>query len=445
MLGAVARTLPVDAPEGTHSMQSSVKAPGTVASFEPVDWNPSGLPDDPDEVMAALVDPARRGELYPLYHQLRRLAPVHKNRPSVLHGAWSFTRFADADELFRNPDVVTDPTVVDEAFGHGDGSFTEVMRNVMVWRRPEDHQRIRNLVRRAFTPRAIARWRPIAERVAHELCDAVAGLAGMELVEQYNYELPFNVIARILGLPEEDFPFIKRCSWDFARTGERGVSEEVARRGDDATRALEAYFGKLIEARRSSPGDDLLSDLIAVEEQGDRLSHSELVANGILLLQAGHETTQDLLGNSEVALFRHPDQLALLRARPEITENAVEEFLRYDGSVQINHRVLLSETSVGGATVPRGGMAYIMLGAVNRDPARFRDPDRLDITREISHHLAFSFGAYYCIGASLARLETQVGIRTLLDRFPGLRPARDSFEWRNTLQLRGPQRIDVTW
>jgi hypothetical protein len=267
----------------------------------------------------------------------------------------------------------------------------------------------------------------------------------MELVDQYNYELPFNVIARILGLPEEDFPFIKRCSWDFARTGERGVSEEVARRGDDATRALEAYFGKLIDARRSSPGDDLLSSLIEAEEQGDRLNHTELVANSILLLQAGHETTQDLLGSSVVALFRHPDQLALLRARPELTESAVEEFLRYDGSVQINHRVLLSDVSVGGATVPRGGMTYIMLGAVNRDPARFRDPDRLDIRREISHHLAFSFGAYYCIGASLARLETQVGIRTLLDRFPGLRPARDTFEWRNTLQLRGPQRIDVTW
>jgi cytochrome P450 len=335
--------------------------------------------------------------------------------------------------------------VVDEAFGHGDGAFTNVMRNVMVWRKPEAHRRLRNLVRMAFTPRAIARWRPIAQRVAHELCDAVLRLGGMDLVDQYNYELPFNVIARILGLPDEDFPFIKQCSWDFARTGERGVSEEIARRGDDATRALEAYFGKLVEERRSAPGDDLLSALIEAEEQGDRLSHDELVANSILLLQAGHETTQDLLGNAEVALFRHPDQLALLRARPDLTENAVEEFLRYDGSVQINHRVLLAETRVGGTAVPEGEMLYLMLGAVNRDPARFRDPDRLDVTREISHHLAFSFGAYYCIGASLARLETQVGIRVLLDRFPRLRPARDSFEWRNTLQLRGPQRLDATW
>ncbi len=426
-------------------MPSAVKAPGTPASFEPVDWNPPGLPDDPDEIMDRLLDPLRRGELYPLYHQLRRVAPIHKNRPSLLHGAWSITRFADADELFRNPKVVNDPAVVDDAWGHGDGGFADVMRTVMVWRKPDAHMRLRNLVRVAFTPRAIARWRPIAERVCHALCDAVAAEGGMELVEQYNYELPFNVIAHILGLPEEDFPRIKQWSWDFARAGERAVSPEVAKRGDDASRALQAFFAKLAEERRARPADDLISGLIEAEEQGDRLSHEELVANCILLLQAGHETTQDLLGNAQVALFRHPDQLKLLRERPELTENAVEEFLRYDGSVQINHRMLLDEAALGGVTIPRGGMVYLLLGAANRDPARFRDPDRLDVTRGISHHLAFSFGAYYCLGASLARLEMQIGLRTLLDRFPTLRPASDHFEWRNTLQLRGPQRIDATW
>ena len=418
---------------------------GIPASFEPVDWNPKGLPEDPDEIVAALLDPPRRGELYPLYHQLRRVAPIYRNRPGAFHGGWTFTRFADADELFRNLRVVNDPAVVDDAFAHGDGAFTNAMRQVMVWRKPDAHQRIRSLVRSAFTPRAIARWRPIAERVANELCDAVARDGGMELVSQYDYELPFNVIARILGLPDEDFPKIKQWSWDFARTGERKVSDEVARRGDDATRALEAYFGGLVEARRSRPGEDLLSSMIEAEEHGDRLSHTELVANAILLLQAGHETTQDLLGNSVVALFRHPDQLRLLQARPELTENAVEEFLRYDGSVQVNHRVALDTASVGGVTVARDEIAYIFLGAVNRDPERFPDPDRLDVTREIKHHLAFSFGAHYCLGASLARIETAVGIRTLLDRFPGLRPARDGFEWRNTLQLRGPLRIDVAW
>jgi cytochrome P450 len=426
-------------------MQGAVKAPGIPASFEPVDWSPKGLPDDPDEIIDWLLDPKKRGELYPLYHQFRRVAPIHRNRPAVLHGGWTFARFADADALFRNPKVVNDPAVIDEAFTHGDGAFTSVMRNVMIWRKPDAHMRIRNLVRAAFTPRAIARWQPIAQRVTHELCDRVAADGGMELVEQFNYELPFNVIAHILGIPAEDFPLIKRNAWDFARAGERVVSDEVARRGDDAARALSTYFTGLVEARRSTPAEDLLSSLIAAEEQGERLSHTELVANCILLLQAGHETTQDLLGNAEVALFRHPDQLRLLRAQPELTASAVEEFLRYDGSVQVNHRVLLEDTTLGGVTVPRDAMVYVFLGAVNRDPARFPDPDRLDITREISHHLAFSFGSYYCLGASLARIETSVGIRTLLDRFPGLRPAGDGFEWRNTLLLRGPQRLEVSW
>jgi cytochrome P450 len=426
-------------------MGTTIKAPGIPATFEPVDWNPPGLPDDPDEIMARLADPARRGELYPLYHQLRRVAPVHENKPEMFHGAWSFTRFAETDTIFKNPRVVNDPRVVDEAFTHGDGSFTTVMRNVMVWQEPEPHQRVRNLVKAAFTPRAIARWRPIAERVANELCDALEGADHAELVEQYNYELPFNIIAHILGIPEEDFPTIKQLAWDFARAGEKSVTPEVSARGDAAARGLEAYFTDLAERRRSAPTEDLVSSLLAAEEDGARLTHTELIANCILLLQAGHETTQDLLGNAEVALFRHPDQLALLRARPELTKNAVEEFLRYDGSVQINHRVVLDGMRVGDVEIAPGAMVYVFLGAVNRDPDRYREPDRLDIERDLTHHLAFSFGAYYCVGAALARTEISAGIRTLLDRFPTLRPADGTFEWRDTLQLRGPQRVDVTW
>jgi len=421
--------------------------PGIPASFEPVDWSPQGLSDDPDEILAAIYDPVQRGELYPLYHQLRRKGAVHRNRyrSDVLHGGWAVSRFAEADALFRNPKVVNDPTVIDEAFSNGDGGFTNVMRNVMGWLEPDAHARIRNLVRVAFTPRAIARWRPIAERVTHTLCDRVENDGKMELVEAYNYELPFNVIAHILGISEQDFPLLKQNSWDFARAGERIVSDEVARRGDDAARALTAFFEELVESRRRAPGEDLFSALVAAEEHGDQLSDIELVANGILLLQAGHETTQDLLGNAQVALFRNPDQLELLREHPELTANAVEEFLRYDGSVQVNHRVLLEDTTVGDASIPSGALIYIFLGAVNRDPARFADPDRLDITRNIPHHLAFSFGAHYCLGASLARIEAAVGIRTLLDRFPGLRPARDGFEWRDTLLLRGPKSIEVAW
>ena len=426
-------------------MTTATKAPGTPAGFGPVDWNPPGLPTDPDEIVARLVDPAQRGELYPLYHQLRRVAPVYKNRPEIFHGAWMFTRFAETDTIFRNHRAVNDPQVVEEAFNNGDGSFKNVMANVMIWQEPEPHQRVRNLVKAAFTPKAIARWRPIAERVTNELCDRMEANGQAELVDEYNYELPFNVIAHILGIPEEDFPRIKQLAWNFARAGEKTVAPDVARLGDQAARDFEAYFGELAEVRRRDPGEDLLSSLLEAEADGEKLTHTELVANCILLLQAGHETTQDLLGNAQVALFRNPDQLVLLRDRPELTKNAVEEFLRYDGSVQINHRVALDGMTIGNVDIPARGMIYVFLGAVNRDPARYPEPDRLDIERDLTHHLAFSFGAYYCIGAALARTEISVGLRTLLDRFPGLRPASDTFEWRNTLQLRGPQRLDVVW
>ncbi len=426
-------------------MTATVKAPGTVARFDHVDWNPPGLPDDPYEIMTRLIDPEQRGELYPLYHQLRRVAPVHRNPPELFHGAWTFTRFAETDVIFKNPRVVNDPAVVEEAFKKGDGTFTEVMRNVMVWQEPEPHQRVRNLVKAAFTPRAMAHWRPIAERVANDLCDRIEADGHAEIVDRFNYELPFNVIAHVLGIPEEDFPTIKALSWDFARMGEKFVTDDVAARGDIAARGLVEYFTGLVERRKSALGDDLLSSLIQAEADGEKLTHTELIANAILLLQAGHETTQDLLGNAEVALFRHPDQLVLLRDNPALTKNAVEEFLRYDASVQINHRVALDGTHVGGVDIPPHEMVYIFLGAVNRDPERYPEPDRLDITRDLTHHLAFSFGAYYCLGASLARTEVSVGIRTLLDRFPGLRPATDTFEWRNTLQLRGPQSLEVTW
>ena len=426
-------------------MAELLRVQGIPATFEPVDWNPPGLPDEPDELVALITDPARRGELYPLYHQLRRVAPVHRNRPDVFHGAWTFTRFKDADMAFRNARVVNDPKVVDESFSNGDGAFTGVMRDLMVWQEPEPHQRVRNLVKAAFTKRAVARFQPIAEQVANELCDRIEADGHADLVTQFNYELPFTVISRILGIPESDFATIKALAWDFARAGEKKVTEEVARRGDNAARAFITYFTDLADARRSAPGDDLLTSLVAAEADGERLTQRELIANCILLLQAGHETTQDLLGNAEVALFRHPDQLRLLQEHAELTKNAVEEFLRYDASVQINHRVALDPISVEGAEIAEREMIYLFLGAVNRDPDAFNEPDRLDITRNIDHHLAFSFGAYYCLGSALARTETSVGIRTLLDRFPHLQPATGTFEWRDTLQLRGPLRLEVTW
>ena len=426
-------------------MRVTAKRAGIPASFEPVNWNPKGLPTDPEEIIACIIDPARRGELYPLYHQLRRIAPVHKSASSTLHG-WVFTRFNEVDSLLRNARVVGDPHVLDFAFNHGDGGFTGVMRNVLTWQPVAPHARMRALIMAAFTPRAIARWRPIANQVAHELCDQIAADSFADLVGQYNYLLPFIIIARILGIPEEDHERLKAFAWDFARGGESyGLAPDLARRSDDAARGLIAYFEDLVEWRRGRLGDDLLSGLLAAELGGETLTHTELIANCIYLLQAGHETTQDLLGNAQVALFRHPDQLALLRSRPDLTDAAVEELLRYDTSVQIPHRITLDTLEVDGKTIPTGELISLFTGAANRDPERYADPDRLDLTRRFDYHLALAAGAYYCIGATLARIEIAAGLRALLDRFPNLRPATGEFEWRGTLTLRGPQTLPVKW
>lgn len=427
-------------------MNAAIKQPGIPGTFEPVNWNPPGLPTDPGEIVASIVDPKRRGELYPLYHQLRRVAPLQKNRPDVLHGTWTACRFDHIDHLYRATSVVNDPRVLDSAFNHGDGGFTTVMRNVLTWQPVEPHMRMRNQIMSAFTPRAISRWRPIADQVANELCDRLEGMDEADLVAEYNYRIPFLIIARILGIPDEDHPQIEKFAWDFARGGETGgVDAGLAARADDAARGLMGYFAELIERRRVERGEDLISSLVAATADKDLMTQIELVCNCIYLLQAGHETTQDLLGNAQVALFRQPDQLDLLRARPDLTENAVEEFLRYDSSVQISHRIGLQDIELDGQTIPQGELLYIFNGAANRDPAGFPDPDRLDITRRIPHHLAFTAGAYYCIGAALARTEIHAGMRALVDRFPHLRPSTGEFEWRTTLTLRGPQKLMATW
>ena len=259
---------------------------------------------------------------------------------------------------------------------------------------------MRNLVKAAFTPQAIARWRPIAERVTNELCDRIEADGQAELVEQYNYELPFNVIAHILGIPEDDFPHVKALAWDFARAGEKTVSPRRRRAGATTRPARSSrYFGELAEQRRSAPGDDLLSSLLEAEADGERLTAHRARRQ---LHPAAAGRPRDHPGPARQRrrspCSATPTSSRCCATHPELTKNAVEEFLRYDGSVQINHRVVLDGMTVGDTEIAAGEMVYIFLGAVNRDPERFPEPDRLDITRDLTHHLAFSFGAYYCLG-----------------------------------------------
>jgi cytochrome P450 len=423
-----------------------VREEGIPARFESV-GSPPDLPDDPEEIVARLFDPTRRGELYPLYHRLRRLAPVHRTDDPHMRGVWLVTRFADAMAVYRNSRAVSDPATA-EHFNHGgkNGPFYQLLRRMMLFLDSDSHGRVRRLTMKAFTARAIGEVRPVTEQLAASLLDAVVARGEMDLVSEFAYELPIRVIAQLLGVPASDFPVIERFASDFARGSELSpVETDRTRRADAAALAFRDYFEHLISKRRRDLGDDVLSALISAEDDGERLSHDDVVATAVLLLQAGHETTTDATGNAMVALLRHPDQLAILRDDKAVTKNAVEELLRYDPANQINNRLLLDDMDLGGLRVPAGDHVGVLIGAANRDPAQFEKPDRLQIARPTPPHVAFAFGAYYCLGNNLARTELGVGLRALLDRLAGLRPATGTFEWRDTLRNRGPHKLRIAW
>jgi cytochrome P450 len=364
-----------------------------------------------------------------------------------MKGVWLVSRFTDAMAIYRNHRAVSDPATA-EHFNHGGngGPFYQLLKQMMLFLESEAHARVRRIVMKAFTPRSIAKVRPITERTAELLLDRVRDRGEMDLVTEFAYELPIMVITQLLGVPESDFSFIDSIASDFARGSELSpVENDRTRRADAAAIAFRDYFENLIAARRRDLGDDVLSALIAAEDDGDRLSHDEVVATSVLLLQAGHETTTDSIGNAMVALFRHPDELARLRRDASVAENAVEELLRYDTANQINNRLVLDDMELSEVTVPAGDHVGVLIGAANRDPAQFPDPDRLQIARPVPQHVAFAFGAYNCVGKALARTEVDVALRSLLGRLPNLRPATGTFEWRNTLRNRGVQRLPLAW
>ena len=289
----------------------------------PVLADPGGrqLPDEPDVVLQAILTPETRGELYPLYHRLRSLAPVFESHVQGLPaGTWALSSFAAVDRVARSSAAVNDPRTA-RVFDHDGraGPFFRMMADSMLFVDKASHDRIRRLVFRAFTPRAVAALEELTSQVAHELIDAVADGGEMDLVRSYSYPLPIRAICKLLGIPPDLLPEIERWAWDFARAGDpMSLTPELAARGDAAAEGFREMFEQLLAARRRSPSDDVMSLLVRAEEDGETLSPDEAVSTCVLLLQAGHETTADLLGNGLIGLFRHPAQLAWLRRHPDV-------------------------------------------------------------------------------------------------------------------------------
>jgi cytochrome P450 len=315
----------------------------------------------------------------------------------------------------------------------------------MLLQDPPDHTRLRTLVSKAFTPRAIEGLRGRIEFMVDALLDAAVDRGEMDLIADLAYPLPASVICEMLGVPLQDRDGLREWSADIARSLDAVIvsDPEVITRANAAGAALREYFERLVAERRRAPRADILTGLIAAEEAGDRLSTDELFATVILLFLAGHETTANLIGNGVLALLRHPAELARLRDDPALIESAVEELLRYDSPVQRVSRMTTADVVIGDRTIPAGSLAMALLAAANRDPAYFPDPDRLDLARRDNRHLAFGSGIHFCLGAPLARLEGRIVFAALLRRCPRLALATDRVEWRQTFALRALMALPV--
>ena len=360
------------------------------------------------------------------YAELATTGPVQKVMLFTGVPAWVVTGYAESRELLAHPALVK--TVGGPHMDVMPPDLNAAMNTHLLSTNPPDHTRLRRLVMAAFTARRVEALAPRVQEIADALLDdmATAGAGGqpVDLVDGFGFPLPITVITELLGIPPGDRADFRRWS-SIAVNGAVHPPDVYV----DAARNMVDYVRELLAAKRAAPADDLLSALIAVHEDGDRLSQDELTSMVFLLLVAGHETTVNLIVSGTYALLRHPDQLALLRAEPERLPAAVEELLRYDGPLQVTiPAVAAAPIEVGGVTIPAGDVVLPALLAANRDPARFHAPDRLDVTRTSNSHLAFGHGLHHCVGAPLARLEGRIALGSLLARFPGLRLADPAAE-----------------
>ncbi|HET9380989.1 MAG TPA: cytochrome P450 [Streptomyces sp.] len=369
-------------------------------------------------------DPAFVADPYPGYAELRARGRVIHYEPT---GQWLVPHHADVSALLRDRRLgrTYRHRFTHEEFGRAapppeQEPFHTLNDHGMLDLEPPDHTRIRRLVSKAFTPRTVERLRPYVERLAGDLVDRLVAAGGGDLLTDVAEPLPVAVIAEMLGIPEADRAPLRPWSADICGMYELNPPEETAARAVRASVEFSDYLRELIAERRRHPGDDLMSGLITAHDDGERLTEQELVSTAVLLLNAGHEATVNATVNGWYALFRHPGQLAALRADPALVPSAIEELMRYDTPLQLFERWVLDDIGIGGTTVPRGAEIALLFGSANHDPAVFTDPARLDLTRRDNPHISFSAGIHYCIGAPLARLELAASMTALLTRAPAL-------------------------
>jgi cytochrome P450 len=419
-------------------------------------WRSVGSPVDDDAMPTAgpafagatgslaqdLALPEIHHDPYPYYDWLRRERPMYQTP----YGAWVVSRHADAIRVLRdstfssnsfgnNENFVAIRPMLEEQLGIGE--LLRLQERAMLFLDPPDHTRLRRLVSKAFSTRAVDALRPRADEVVAGLLDDIDAKGEMDVITDLAYPLPITMICEMIGVPLADRELFEQWTPTAVKVLDPSDDFSLLQEANEAITHFVDYFRDLIASRRRAPGDDLLSGLIAAEDEGDRLTEQELLSTLILLLIAGHETTVNLIGNGMLALLRHPDELARLRREPALMGSAVDELLRYDSPVQLTSRTALADQEVAGVPVAKGSEVIVLLGAANRDPDQFADPTRLDIGRADRNHIAFGGGIHVCLGAPLARLEGRSAIGGAVGRWSDLELLDDDPGRKDTITLRG--------
>ncbi len=388
------------------------------------------------------LDPNFIANPYPTYKELRERDPFH---PSPLTKALVISKYDDVDAVLRNYKVFSNnrgPVGTRNRRNIGEQIENELQPS-MLSLDPPDHTRLRGLVSRAFTPRQVAKMEDHIRATAHALLDEVEGENEFDLMANLAALLPTVVIAEMIGVPTRDRQQFKEWSDRFARVLEPNLSQDELAGVFDTAKLFDEYFKGIVAEHRDEPRDDLVSRLIEAEEEGDKLSEDEMIVTLRLLLVAGNETTTNLIGNGLKALLEHPDQLELLRQRPELIDNAIEELLRYDSPVQVDGRTVLDEFQIDRHTLKPGRPVSLLIGGANRDPEEFSDPEVLDITREDAGNISFGRGIHHCLGAPLARLEGKIAFEALLERFGDIQFGTRTPEYKQNIVLRGLKHLDI--
>jgi len=390
--------------------------------------------------MTLVMDADVRRDPYPTLHEIRRAAPV-------LHsslGTWVLTRYEECYAVLRDPRCGKNWSGMMLQAGFGDWREHPSLgygENSLLFANPPQHTRLRRLVAKAFTPRTVDRLKPRMAETVDRLLDPLADAGGGDLLDALAFPLPVTVIGDLLGVPEADRAPFRDAVRANTRTLEMNVTREDVEIADVAATWMSRYFHDLLREKRRQPVDDMMSAMALATEGNDRLSDEEIVQMSLLLFGAGFETTTNLIGNGVYHLMKNPDQLRILREDASLLANAVEELVRYDGSILLSGRSTFEDIEVAGHLIPAGSGIVTILGAANRDPAKYADPDRLDLRRRGVEPLSFGSGIHYCLGANLARGEAVLAIGRLLERFPRLElveePAfRDQFVFRGLESLR---------